>query len=638
MSRIQVPALCVAFALLASAAQAQTTWYVDAAAVPPGDGSAASPYASIQHAHDQASTQSGDTLALAAGVYSEHLVFDQGKALALVGAGTAATRLTGGLEVHGVPGTTRVQLLAFEQGPVNFLQSDVELERVLVKGVGTSGSLASIQVSGADSVWRSVVVSGNPGGGAGIFGGTAVMDGCRFLQQTQFSGGVFASNARLTFRECFFGWNQIVGGHGGGLRVDHCETVLVDCDFTGNSVSDNGRLGGAIYQGGGGALTIDGGRFSANIADRGGALALLGPATIRNVEFQANLAQRDANDPVLSGQGGAIYVSFAGTLDAEDCEFRNNTAPAGLPLLADDQLGGAIYAVNPGSRVARSLFRGNRSGQGGSAVHGPLRLERCVVREGVDTDAGGAVHGAELERCTVAGNAGHAAVVDTLVTNSILWANSGAALGGSASATWSCVEGGAAGLGNVADDPLFADLAQGDVALLAGSPCIDAGDPAAPADPDLTPADMGAEPFTWMPVGASYCSANPNSSGASAVMALLGSAQVADDFLRAQATHTATHQLGLFLMSREQGFVPFFGGSQGNLCLAGTIHRVVGLPDSVGPSGPLGVLNARLSLLDPPYGPPVLPGETWNVQAWFRDVVDGALTSNTSDAVTITLR
>jgi len=49
----------------------QTTWYIDASAAPPGNGTLQSPYASIQYAIDQPSTVAGDLLLAAPGVYVE---------------------------------------------------------------------------------------------------------------------------------------------------------------------------------------------------------------------------------------------------------------------------------------------------------------------------------------------------------------------------------------------------------------------------------------------------------------------------------------------------------------------------------------------------------------------------------------
>lgn len=631
----------LAVAAFAAAASAQTTWFVDASAVPPGNGTPASPYTSIQYAHDQASTLSGDTLSIAAGTYTQLLTFAQGKALTLVGAGMSQTQLTGGLQVVGVPGTTRVMDLEFLGEYVSFDQSDVELARVRVRNVGSVSTVASILVSGASSTWTDVIVAGNPGGGAGIFGGTAVFEGCSFVDQLGFAGGMFASSSTLTLTDCFFGYNHVVDGHGGGLHVDNCQTTLIDCDFEDNVASVDGRLGGAIYQGGGGQLTILGGTFEGNRADRGGALALLGPATLQGVTFQANVAQRDGSSAVITGQGGAIYVAFAGTLTADDCQFLVNSAPDGMPAWPDDQQGGAIYAVGPGSLVTDSLFSDNHSGREGSAVFGPVQLEGCRIQKGWNTSAGGAVHGAQLDRCTVFHNVtgpGSAAVVDSTVASSIVWANANGQLGGTSSATYSCIQGGAVGMGNLASDPLFVDLGNDIVSLLQGSPCIDAGAPTAPLDPDLTPADMGALPFTWQPLGTSYCSTNPNSSGQTAFLAALGSAVVADDFLRVQTQQTAVNQVGLFMMSMNQGFVPLFNGSQGNLCLSAPIVRLTNTPGSVSSTGALGLLNLRVGLTTLPSGLQILPGQTWHFQSWFRDSVSGNSTSNTSDAVSVTFQ
>jgi hypothetical protein len=44
--------------------------------------------------------------------------------------------------------------------------------------------------------------------------------------------------------------------------------------------------------------------------------------------------------------------------------------------------------------------------------------------------------------------------------------------------TYSNIQGGCPGQGNIDADPLFTDAVNGDYHLLSGSPCIDAGDPA----------------------------------------------------------------------------------------------------------------------------------------------------------------
>jgi hypothetical protein len=63
----------LAFALLSTSAAAQSTWYVDVHAIPPGNGTAANPYASIQYGINQPTTAWNDTLLVAPGLYVENV-------------------------------------------------------------------------------------------------------------------------------------------------------------------------------------------------------------------------------------------------------------------------------------------------------------------------------------------------------------------------------------------------------------------------------------------------------------------------------------------------------------------------------------------------------------------------------------
>ena len=51
--------------------------------------------------------------------------------------------------------------------------------------------------------------------------------------------------------------------------------------------------------------------------------------------------------------------------------------------------------------------------------------------------------------------------------------------------TYSCVQGGYSGTGNISDDPLFVDADNGDFSLQSGSPCIDTGTPDVAPDEDI---------------------------------------------------------------------------------------------------------------------------------------------------------
>jgi hypothetical protein len=119
-------------------------------------------------------------------------------------------------------------------------------------------------------------------------------------------------------------------------------------------------------------------------------------------------------------------------------------------------------------------------------------------------------------------------------------------------------------------------------------------------------------------------------------MAASGSELVADDTLTLMAFQLPEDEFGYFLASTTQGFVANPGGSQGDLCLGGSIGRFVG-PGQVLNSGDFGVvsLEADLGAL-PTAGGPVQaqPGETWNFQFWHRD----GPANNFTDAIAVTFQ
>ena len=123
-------AIALVSALLLPAA-AQTTWYVDSAALSPGDGSAANPYPSIQHAHDQASTVTGDTLAVAAGTYVENLLITK-RVKIVAGGGPDATRL-----VAAAPGNL-IKSLASDNAPLATLRGFTLDGSAFPSGTGVS--------------------------------------------------------------------------------------------------------------------------------------------------------------------------------------------------------------------------------------------------------------------------------------------------------------------------------------------------------------------------------------------------------------------------------------------------------------------------------------------------------------------
>lgn len=138
-------------------------------------------------------------------------------------------------------------------------------------------------------------------------------------------------------------------------------------------------------------------------------------------------------------------------------------------------------------------------------------------------------------------------------------------------------------------------------------------------------------------LGAPYCSPVANSTQRTSGIAALGSALVATNDVTLLAYDLPNQAFGFFLASRTQGAVNQPGGSQGVLCLSGAIGRYVG-PGQIRNSGTRGLFSLALDLAATPTPTglvSIASGETWNFQAWHRDNVSGAATSNFTGAVAV---
>ncbi|MCP3918416.1 MAG: hypothetical protein GY711_22965 [bacterium] len=129
-----------------------------------------------------------------------------------------------------------------------------------------------------------------------------------------------------------------------------------------------------------------------------------------------------------------------------------------------------------------------------------------------------------------------------------------------------------------------------------------------------------------------YCTSNPNSTGVPATLALSGIPALGVGALTFEVRDLPANRFGYFLMSESTGFLPLFGGSQGNLCLDLPIVRFAA---DILTSGPAGQFDFAPDFTSLPNQTVIAPGETWAFQCWYRDV-NPIPTSNTSHAVTVT--
>ena len=127
------------------------------------------------------------------------------------------------------------------------------------------------------------------------------------------------------------------------------------------------------------------------------------------------------------------------------------------------------------------------------------------------------------------------------------------------------------------------------------------------------------------------------STGAPSSIEVTGSGSVSQNNLALVAGDLPLNAFGFFLTSQAQGFVANPGGSQGNLCLAGSIGRYVGAGQILN-AGAAGSFTLPLDLNQTPTPTGLVAigvGETWNFQAWHRDAVGGSATSNFTDGISV---
>jgi len=141
------------------------------------------------------------------------------------------------------------------------------------------------------------------------------------------------------------------------------------------------------------------------------------------------------------------------------------------------------------------------------------------------------------------------------------------------------------------------------------------------------------------PIGTSYCSAVANSTGAAAMIGATGSAAVAANDVTLTCSGLPANTFGYFLSGTARGLVAGPGGSQGTLCIGGSIGRFSRAAfQEVQNSGASGQFSLVIDLtnMPTPIGAEVLaPGDTRMFQCWYRDA-NPAVTSNFSDGVEVT--
>ncbi len=295
-------------------------------------------------------------------------------------------------------------------------------EWTVLDGNGLPGTVVSIrQGEGPDSVLEGFTITGGTGEG---------------YRDDAYAGGMYIVGASPTIVDCAFVENTLVAGGDGvaaGAAID-CSggsPRLIRCLFARNSaVGDEGdwSFGGAIFN-----------EYYTHM-------------TLIDCEFEENSAI----------QGGAVCNYYGSTTQFSRCTFRENTA---------SYSGGGLFGFTNSFSVLQNCLIVGSVAHTGAAVNGEsnatIEMSNCTLANNVASYVAGAIAGRNSA---------------TTLLNCVLWGNGVNAIDGDVAISYSNVEGGWPGEGNIDADPLFVSGPDGDYYLShlaagqdADSPCIDAG-------------------------------------------------------------------------------------------------------------------------------------------------------------------
>jgi len=327
-------------------------------------------------------------------------------------------------------------------------------------------------------------------------GADTVIDGFTITKGAgMMAGGMYNYNSSVTVRNCSFTANR--ADEGGGMHNSGGSPTIENCVFSGNT-------GIGAYNSGAGMYNVG------------------SSPTISGCIFENNVAAKGSDD--WTGRGGGMYNKDCANVTIDECVFQGNQAGNSTGFNFGIGYGCGMYNENSIVTLTDCAFMFNRDADssGLPTAHGggiynasgtDCTLINCVFV--ANSSSYGTLNGSSgststLYNCTICSNEAIAGILyigGTLtVYNSILWDNNfchppdPARIvrneGGTITITYSNVEGGYSGTGNIDADPQFdtypsytpnvpGEIATswytsttqdfGDLRLSSGSPCIDAG-------------------------------------------------------------------------------------------------------------------------------------------------------------------
>jgi len=494
-------------------------------------------YSLIQEAIDAA--ENGDEILILPGTYFEYDIDYMGKAVTVRGAGEAAGETVidaGGLSrvfaMRSGEGSGSILSNVMVTGGGGRLKKGAG---IFVDGASPTIVGCTIVSNIADSLGGGIycfdsspliqgcTIRENASGGifdlengGGIYceGSSPLIEDCLITQNraTGHGGGICCRlNSSVTITNSIISRNIGVLGGGLDLGID-CSADVTDCtvtsntansgggvylqrdaslDITGSSISNNAATGDYGSGGGlvcfhfhaGGAVYMTDCTFSGNTAVQGGGVCIFqssDPVEIVDCVIESNTAE----------DGGGVYMDDSSLL-MRRCSITDNFASehgGGIdcrlsePVIENCSIsenravyfGGGIYCHYwSGALITNTIFSGNRAeGSMGFSQGGAINcwednssFKNCTITGNYSEDGGGAIYTDESF---------------PVFTNAIIWGDSPDEIevaSGLPVISYSDVQGGWWGLGNINANPRFVTYHGHPCLLRPASPCIDAGSP-----------------------------------------------------------------------------------------------------------------------------------------------------------------
>ena len=263
-------------------------------------------------------------------------------------------------------------------------------------------------------------------------------------------------------------------GNGGGIFIQNSSPAISNNVIAGNGgfndFSGSGGNGGGIYSEGGSPLIKD--NFITNNRANGSSFPV--PHEECHLECEpwpggicdwiCETVWETVYEP---GRGGGIYISGGSPV------ISNNIITANISAKVDGAVvgyGSGIYVVNGNPIITNCAFNGNSAGYGGGIYCTSTTLivtNNTITANTATSGSGGGLYVSSS---------------NVNVNDSIIWGNNSTELSGAATITFSDVNGGWTGTGNINADPCFVAGSGGSYYLsqiaagqTTNSPCVDAG-------------------------------------------------------------------------------------------------------------------------------------------------------------------